>query len=463
MDRYTEFHRLSRGLAESVTDVVTLNQEMEALLRETQTSFVRENRLSSEFQDRLLKARLVPLQSLVPRLYRAVRGTSLAEGKEVEFFVEGGETEVDRKVFEEVEGPLLHLVRNAVSHGIEKPDVRAKARKPRAGRVTVAAAYDGNSVVISVRDDGAGIDPNRIRSTAIARGWLDRNATLSDKDAMNLIFQPGVTTAASVNEQRGRGVGLDVVRDMVGRLRGTVAVDSQVGKGTTFTMRFPISLQIARAVLVRVGPQTVAIPMAMVDQIGRLDYYPRAQGDSAIEVRGARYPVVHLATYLKVPREPIDARTPVLLVNAGTQRVALLVDAIVNQQELVRKPLGAHLRDVRGVAGAAVLGNGQVVLILDLPELLSTQPVNRMTLPPPGKPAVSTPVSIAPTGPLGASWPARSQPAASQPAALAALAQSQPARSQTAPPGSATQRGVEHADTGRGPGGGNALVRAGGR
>jgi len=433
MDRYTEFHRLSRGLSESVTDVVTLNQEMESLLREMQTAFVRENRLSSDFQDRLLKARLVPLQSLIPRLYRSVRATALAEGKEVEFFVEGGNTAVDRKVIEEVEAPLLHLVRNAVSHGIEKPDVRAKHRKPRAGKVTIAASYEGNQVVIAVRDDGAGIDPDKIRSTAIARGWIDRHAKLSDKEAINLLFQPGVTTATAVTEQSGRGVGLDVVRDVVGHLRGTVEVDSHPGQGTTFTMKFPITLQIARTVLVRVGPQTVAIPMTVVEQIGRLDYYQRVPGQSALELRTGQYPVVHLASYLKVPQGRIDDRSPVLLVNTGTQRVALLVDAIVNQQELVRKPLGAHLRDVRGISGAAVLGNGQVVLILELQDLVAGQPLAPASLPEPGTtsgPPTPVPISMQPTAPLGpgalplriSSGPARSQPTRTSPPARSGVA-----------------------------------------
>ncbi len=435
MDRYTEFHRLSRGLSESVTDVVTLNQEMESLLREMQTAFVRENRLSSDFQDRLLKARLVPLQSLIPRLYRSVRATALAEGKEVEFFVEGGDTEVDRKVIEEVEAPLLHLVRNAVSHGIEKPEVRAKRRKPRVGKVTIVASYEGNQVVVAVRDDGAGIDPDKIRSTAVARGWIERNAKLSDKEAINLLFQPGVTTATSVTEQSGRGVGLDVVRDVVGHRRGTVEVDSHPGQGTTFTMKFPITLQIARTVLVRVGPQTVAIPMAVVEQIGRLDYYQRVPGQSALELRSGQYPVVHLASYLNVPQGRIDDRSPVLLVNTGTQRVAVLVDAIVNQQELVRKPLGAHLRDVRGIAGAAVLGNGQVVLILELHELFAGQPLVPVSLPEPGSTSgpptpTPTPISMQPTAPLGlgtSSGPARSQPARTSPPVRSGVA-SMPSR-----------------------------------
>lgn len=401
LDRYTEFHRLSRGLSEGVADAVTLSHEMETIIRECQASFARENRLTSDFQDRLLKARLVPLQSLVPRLYRTVRASALREGKEVEFFAEGMSTEVDRKVFEEVAGPLLHLVRNAVNHGIERPSVREAEGKPRAGKIFVSAAYEGNQVVISVRDDGAGVNPQKIREKAVAHGWIDPYASLSEKEAINLMFRSGISTADALTEESGRGVGLDVVRDSVTRLRGTVEVDSGANRGTLFTMKFPISLQIARAVLVRVGSQTLAIPMAVVDQIGRLDYYQRVPGEPpAIELRGERYPLSHLASYLKLQPGQVDERASVLLVNAGKRRVALLVDSVVAQQEVVSKPLGPHLREVRGVAGAAVLGNGQVVLILELHELLAQQPHDAIRLPQPGARAAATTVTRMPTSPM---------------------------------------------------------------
>lgn len=422
LDRYTEFHRLSRGLSESVTDIVTLSHEMETLIRESQTSFARENRLSSDFQDRLLKARLVPLQSLVPRLYRTVRASALKEGKEIEFFADGVSTEVDRKVVEEVAGPLLHLVRNAVNHGIERPAERQAHGKEPVGHITVSAAYEGNQVVISVRDDGEGIDPESIRATAVARGWIDPYAQLSEKEAINLIFQPGVSTAESLTEESGRGVGLDVVHDAVARLRGTVEVETVPGQGSIFTMKFPISLQIARAVLVKAGSQTLAIPMAVVEQIGRLDYYQRVQETPpAIEVRGERYPLAHLANYLKLQPGPVEDRSSVLLVNAGKRRVALLVDAIVAQQEVVSKPLGPHLRDVSGVAGAAVLGNGQVVLILELLELLAQQPRGSIVLPDPASRQGMPHISEKPTaGPMPAVQP--SQPyAATMPLPPSAL------------------------------------------
>lgn len=416
IDRYTEFHRLSRILSESVADISTLNHEMETLARDMHSTVARENRLSSEFQDRLLKARLVPLESLVSGLYRAAQGAALAEGKEIEFFVEGADTEVDRKVIEEVEAPLLHLVRNAVSHGIEDPRTRERAGKPRIGKIMLSATYEGNQVAISVRDDGAGIDPNHIRSVALARGWIDPSAQLSEREAINLLFRTGVSTAEKVTQQSGRGVGLDVVREIVTQLRGVIEVDSQPGQGSVFTLKFPLTLQIARAVLVRAGPQVLAIPMAVVEQIGRLDYYERASDGQAVRVEGAHYALAHLAAYLDIKPAPMDDRTPVLLVNAGGRHVALMVDNIVSQQELVRKPLGPHLRDVLGVAGAAALGNGQVVVILEVNELLSREPRSQVRAPEPGTrlpgrteaprvsfgPLSGAPLPQQPTGPMRA-------------------------------------------------------------
>ncbi|HEX9037018.1 MAG TPA: Hpt domain-containing protein [Ktedonobacterales bacterium] len=413
MDRYDEFHRLSGILGEIVNDEVTLAREMSALIRELQVAFARETRLSSEVQDRLLKARLVPVRSLAPRLYRAARNSARREGKEVEFFLEGGDTEVDRKIVEEVEGPLLHLVRNAVNHGIELPEERLAAGKPRAGRIIVSAAYEGNQVLIEVQDDGQGIDPARLRETAVARGWVDAYASLGDREALNLIFQPGVSTAASITEESGRGVGLDVVRDAATRLKGSIEVDSDIGQGSMFTLRFPISLQIARAVLVKVGANVYAIPMAVVDQIGRLDYYERVTAPApAVVVRGEQYTLARLSTLLHLPQTPIDERASLLIVNAGRRRVALLVDSIVAQQEIVAKPLGSHLRNVRGVAGATALGNGQLVVILELLELLASPVQEEIVLPEPG----STRRDTLPSAPVPSASP---RPAGSRPASPA--------------------------------------------
>jgi chemotaxis protein histidine kinase CheA/ActR/RegA family two-component response regulator len=375
LDRYTEFHQLTRGLSEGISDMSTLSNEMEAAIRECEGIFARESRLSNTFQDRLLKARLVPLSMMKPRLYRAARSIALKQHKEFEFLVEGEATEVDRTVSEEIAGPLLHLVRNAVNHAIEIPEVRQQKGKAPLGQIKLSASYEGNQVVITVRDDGTGIDPERVRNEAIARGLIRPDQMLSDNDVIGLIFQPGFSTADVLSEESGRGVGLDVVRDSVARLRGTLEVESMPGRGTAFTMKFPTSLAIQSAMIILAGGQQFAVPMAVVESIGRLDNFKRSTlgGRPSIIVQNEHYPVSILAQLLALPVGPLDEKSQLLLVNAGGNKVALVVDEIKGKMDVVMKNLGPHLRQVRGVAGGTVLGNGRVVLILELIDLISNR------------------------------------------------------------------------------------------
>jgi chemotaxis protein histidine kinase CheA/ActR/RegA family two-component response regulator len=407
LDRYNEFHRLTRGLSEGVSDMATLSTEMEAVLRECESLFLKETRLSSSFQDQLLKVRLVPISTMVPRLHRAASAVALRLGKEIELIVEGEETEVDRTIYEEMADALLHVVRNAVTHAIELPEAREATGKPRAGRITLSASHEGNQIVVTVRDDGTGIDAEKVRNTAIARGLLDARAPLSEQAVLNLIFRPGFSTAETITEESGRGVGLDVVADVAARLRGSVEVESTPGNGSAFTLRFPISVQIQRAVLARVSDQTYAIPMSLVEQISRLDYSERTNvlGVPAIMVRGEPYMLVHLASLLGLEASRVDERASVLLVVAGRQRYALVVDGVIGKQEIVAKNLGLHLREVRGVAGATVLGNGQVVLILDVLKLLEgrAQSASPAFAAIPGA-ATSPSISAVPTRLLAPTW-----------------------------------------------------------
>ncbi len=375
MDRYTEFHQVARGLSEGISDMATLSTEMDAIIRECEGVFARENRLSTTVQDRLMKTRLVPLSTMTPRLYRSARAVALKQGKEFEFLLEGEETEIDRTVFEEIAGPLLHLVRNAINHGIETPDARVQQGKPPKGQLTLAASYEGNQVVITVREDGRGIEPEQVRQGAIARGLIRPDHILSENEIIELIFRPGFSTTEVLSEESGRGVGLDVVRDSVSRLRGTIEVESTPGHGTAFTMKFPTSLAIQSAMMVRVSDQQFAIPIVVVESIGRLDTFKRTTvaGQPAIVVRNDLYPLSVLAQYLNLPISQVDDKSHVLLVNAGGNRVALIIDEVRGKQDIVMKNLGPHLRHVHGIAGGTILGNGQVVLILELTELLSTR------------------------------------------------------------------------------------------
>src|SRR5579885_3425545 len=330
LDRYTEFHQLARGLSEGISDMTTLSSEMEAIIRDCESAFGRESRLSTTFQDRLMKARLVPLSTMIPRLYRTARAVALKQGKEFELILEGQETEVDRTVIEEIAGPLLHLIRNAVNHAIETPEVRLQRGKPSAGQIKLSAAYEGNQVVITVRDDGTGIDPERIRNEAINRGLIRPNQVLSNNEIIELIFRPGFSTAEVLSEESGHGVGLDVVRDSVARLRGGMEVESMPGQGTAFTMKFPTSLAIQNAMMVQVAGQQFAIPTVMVEAIGRLDNFKHTNygGRPAVLVQNQAYPLSSLAQLLDLPVGELSEKAPLLLVRTDRHRVALVVEDI---------------------------------------------------------------------------------------------------------------------------------------
>jgi chemotaxis protein histidine kinase CheA/ActR/RegA family two-component response regulator len=393
LDRYTEFHQLARGLNEGISDMATLSTEMDTIIHECESVFSRENRLSATFQDRLMKTRLVPLSTMAPRLYRAARAVALKQGKEIEFLQEGETTEVDRTVYEEISGPLLHLVRNAVNHAIEKPEVRRQRKKPVVGQIKLSASYEGNQIVISVQDDGNGLDREHIRQTAITRGLIQPDQQISEDEVVSLIFQPGFSTAEVLSEESGRGVGLDVVRDSVSRLRGTLVVESTPGQGTTFTMTFPISLAIQSTMMVIVAGQQFAIPTANVESIGRIDTLQRTSvnGQPAVLIRDNPYPLQLLAQYLSLPNNGIlDDKAQLLLVNSAGHRVALIVDEIRGKSDIVMKSLGPHLRDVHGIAGGTVLGNGRVVLVLELSSLLSSS--NQMYITSSPRDTVSVPV-----------------------------------------------------------------------
>ena len=377
MDRYTEFHLLTRELAETANDIQTVGGELAHLLGDFDSYLNRQTRLASEIEDKLMRLRMIPLATLTSRLQRTVRNVAAQQGKQVELAIDGESTELDKTVLEEMADPLLHLLRNAVDHGIEPATARTAQGKPEQGTIRLRAGHEGSQTVIQITDDGAGIDPRLVRSSALDRGFLTAAEAdrLSDTELMSLLFLPGFSTAPQLSEVSGRGVGLDVVQAKVHRLKGTIQLESHPGKGTTFTIRLPMTLAITRALLVRAGKETLALPLDAIRQIIRLEEHELEQvgRDPVLRVGGQVYPVFWLSKLLSLRSSPDEqvSRPPVLIVYTGVKQVALIVDQLIGGREIVIKNLGTHLRRVRGVAGATLMGDGRVVLILNPAELLA--------------------------------------------------------------------------------------------
>jgi chemosensory pili system protein ChpA (sensor histidine kinase/response regulator) len=322
----------------------------------------------------LLHARMVPLRVILPRLARAVQAVAAQQSKEVEFVVEGQDTLLDRAVMEEVADALLHLVRNAVDHGIETPAQRLAANKPVQGTIRLTARRVGPEIVLVLSDDGPGLDSAAILRSAAARGLVSATAHLSEHDVQQLIFAPGLSTAAAITDISGRGVGLDVVRANIHSLRGDVDITSRPGLGTTFTLRVPISLALLTVALVEAAGNVYAIPLTLVRHVERVAARRIQTGDDGEQVLhgGRTYPVVDLANLLGRSSPAVSAAGSRSLVFVGVSEgtVALAVDQLAGKREVVVKGLGRQLRQVRGLHGATALGNGDLALILDIPSLL---------------------------------------------------------------------------------------------
>jgi two-component system chemotaxis sensor kinase CheA len=321
----------------------------------------------------ILDARLVPLAPLFARMARVVRGLARETGKEVTLFATGGETEIDKLMVEQISDPLVHLLRNAFDHGIEPVETRIRRGKASRGQIALAARSDGNRVVITVRDDGAGIDLDHVRSTAVARGLIsaEEAKSLDERGTLSLLFLPGFSTRPQVSEISGRGVGLDVVKTNIGRLSGSIEVETRLGEWTCFTLTLPVTLAILPALLVRTAGETVALPVSAVRETAMPPLAERH--GSTLHVRGERIPCFDLGSRLRFRSEERDGDALSVVVAVGERRVAMLVDDVVGQQDVVVKPLGRLLGDVPGVAGVAELGGGDLVLVLDLGALVGVE------------------------------------------------------------------------------------------
>jgi len=328
-----------------------------------------------ELQELAIGLRTVPLRPTVQKLSRLVRDVAARLGKEVDFVTEGEDTEIDRAVADGLGDPLVHMLRNALDHGLEPPDARAAAGKPRRGRVRLAARHAGGAVVVELSDDGRGLDRERIARKAVERGLIESDRGMSDAEVHALIFAPGFSTAEVVTDLSGRGVGMDVVRRELERVRGRVDIASAAGQGTTFTVRLPLTLAVADGMLVRVGDERYVVPTANVHMSFRPApgaLHTVAGRGEVVTLRGDVLPVVRLHALFGVggaERDP--ARAILMLVGDGARRAALLVDELLGQQQVVVKALGDGIGRVPGLAGGAILGDGRVGLILDVPEVVA--------------------------------------------------------------------------------------------
>ncbi|HEX3847232.1 MAG TPA: Hpt domain-containing protein [Steroidobacteraceae bacterium] len=380
LDRYSALQQYSRALAETSGDVASIQGLLETLTREAQNLLTQQSRVITELQNSLMRTRMVPFQRHVQRMTRLVRQSANDTGKRAELAVQGAAAELDRQMLERMVPPLEHMLRNAVVHGIEAPERRAALGKPDVGRISISLERDGAEVVIVVADDGAGINVRLIREKAVALGLVEAHAKLTDEEALQLILEPGFSTMGHVTQSAGRGVGMDVVATEVKKLGGGLFIDTTPGKGSRFTIRLPFTLAISQALIVRVGEEAYALPLATVEGVVRLprNIVARHLGKDApmFEYGGQKYRFQQLGTFvgLGVTHLPeSDVSISVVLIRAGEHSTALVTDELVGSREIVVKSLGPQVSGIRGIAGATILGDGRIVIILDMGSLVRSE------------------------------------------------------------------------------------------
>ncbi len=332
--------------------------------------------VTADLQNAVMKTRMQPIKKVFGRFPRVVRDLARSLSKEVNLELQGEETDLDKNLVEALADPLVHLVRNAVDHGIESPDEREAAGKPRAGTVILAAEQEGDHILLSIEDDGKGMDPNKLREKAVEKGLMDSEAAarLDDREAYNLIFAAGFSTKEEISDVSGRGVGMDVVKTRIGQLNGSVEIDSELGKGSRLMIRVPLTLAIMPTLMVKLGSQPFALPLGSVSEIFDLDESRTnvVDGQLVIMVRDRALPLFYLRKWLVMDGSPVeqDIVSHVVVVNVGSQKVGFVVEQLVGQEEVVIKPLGAFLQGLAGFAGATITGDGRIALILDVPSLM---------------------------------------------------------------------------------------------
>lgn len=373
-DRYTRLQELTRMMAEGLSDAASIQQALLTSLGETDAALLQQARISRELQQDLMRLRAVPFASLSERLHRVVRQTARDLGKKAELSIEGGQVELDRGVLERIAAPLEHMLRNALVHGIEEPGARTKQGKSETGRIAVALRQEANEIVLALSDDGQGIDGARLRTRAVAKGLLAEDQALSEEERAQLVFLSGLSSAESVTELAGRGIGMDVVRNEVSVIGGRVELATAPGRGTSFTIYLPLTLAVTQTLMVRAASTSLAIPSAMVEQVLRTksDELVAFYEQGKVVFQGRDY-ALHYLRQLFGNRSATQIRenNAVLLLRSGAQRLAVHVDELVGSREMVVKNIGPQLARVCGVAGATVMPDGSIVLIINPAQLAS--------------------------------------------------------------------------------------------
>ena len=371
-DRYTDFHQTTRELVETTSDAFAINSALDNLHGNLEMLFDTQRRLIEEMQDKLLRIRMVGFGTLAPRLSRTVRVACEEQNKQADLVIEGDNLEIDTQILDSLIEPLLHLLRNAVAHGIEPPDTRRLLGKPEKGKIFLRAANEGTHVIITISDDGRGISAAGLKEKAVQNNFLAREnlARMSEEEVFELIFLPGLTTAEKLSQISGRGVGMNIIKTAVERQQGTISVASEPQKGTTFTLRLPVALAVTRALLVESGEQIFAFPLGLVKQIVEVSgaNLEKAQRENVLQTGGSIYAVSHLNELLNFSSPAVSHKETarILLLDVLESPRALLVDRIIKPEEIVIKPLGSPLVNVAGLLGATILGDGKIVPVLDL-------------------------------------------------------------------------------------------------
>ncbi|HCC63180.1 MAG TPA: hybrid sensor histidine kinase/response regulator [Pseudomonas sp.] len=374
MDRHSQLQQLSRALFESASDLLDLKETLAARNRDAETLLLQQARVNTELQEGLMRTRMVPFDRLVPRLRRIVRQVAGELGKQVEFLVGNATGEMDRSVLERIVAPLEHMLRNAVDHGIEVGTKRVAAGKPEQGNIRLDLSREGGDIVLALSDDGAGINLEAVRRKAIERGLMQPGSELSDHEVLQFILEAGFSTAEQVTQISGRGVGMDVVHSEVKQLGGSMSIESTLGKGTRFLIRLPFTVSVNRALMVYSGEDLYAIPLNTIEGIVRVSPYELEAyyqpGASRFEYAGQTYELRYLGELLNNGQRPKlvgqSLPLPVILVRSNEHSVAVQVDSLAGSREIVVKGLGPQFATVPGISGATILGDGRVVVILDL-------------------------------------------------------------------------------------------------